>query len=170
LAAIEGAMREAQCSNALVRLRSQLHVKSWLLTYKALQARHQGANTRARALVERNECKIRLHSEKYQMAWEAKRRLADGDAEMVGWPPLRREDIRCMEDPEELARSATKRKEQEARRLCREDELRDQGELLPLTREEEEERASRGGESVRKVSWIWTAAGQVGSDADLEEG
>ncbi|KAJ7797560.1 hypothetical protein B0H14DRAFT_3493624 [Mycena olivaceomarginata] len=149
--------------------RGALHVKSRLLTYKALQARHQGANTRARALVERNECKIRLHSEKYQMAWEAKRRLADGDAEMVGWPPLRREDIRCMEDPEELARSAAKRKEQEARRLRREDALQDQGELLPLTREEEEERVSRGGESVRKVSWIWTAAGQVGSDADLEE-
>ncbi|KAJ7300519.1 hypothetical protein DFH08DRAFT_919257 [Mycena albidolilacea] len=123
LAAIEGAMREAQCSNALVRLRSQLHVKSRLLTYKALQARHQGANTRARAIVERNECKIRLHSEKYQMAWEAKRRLADGDAEMVGWPPLWREDIRCMEDAEELARSAEKRKEQEVRRLRREDAL-----------------------------------------------
>jgi hypothetical protein len=38
LAAIKGAMCEAQCSNALVRLRSQLHVKSRLLTYKALQA------------------------------------------------------------------------------------------------------------------------------------
>jgi hypothetical protein len=117
LAVIKGAMREAQCSHTLVRLRSQLHVKSRLLTYKALQARHQGANTRARAIVERNECKIQLHSEKYQMAWEAKRRLADGDAEMVGWPPLLREDIHCMEDAEELARSAEQRKEQEARRL-----------------------------------------------------
>jgi hypothetical protein len=135
LAVIEGAMREAQCSNTLVRLRSQLHVKSRLLTYKALQARNQGANTRARALVEWNECKICLYSEKYQMAWEAKRRLADGDVEMVGWPPLRREDIRCMEDLEELARSAAKRKEQEARRLHRKDELWDQGELLPFTRE-----------------------------------
>ncbi|KAJ7353487.1 hypothetical protein DFH08DRAFT_805034 [Mycena albidolilacea] len=169
LAVIEGAMREAQCSHALVRLRSQLHVKSRLLTYKALQARHQGTNTRARAIVERNECKIRLHSKKYQMAWEAKRWLADGDAEMVGWPPLLREDIRCMEDVEELARSAEQRKEQEAWHLQREDALRDQGELPPLTRKEQEERASRGGESVRKVLWIWTAAGLVGSDAELEE-
>ncbi|KAJ7725755.1 hypothetical protein B0H14DRAFT_3519240 [Mycena olivaceomarginata] len=169
LAVIEGAMREVQCSHALVRLRSQLHVKSRLLTYKALQARHQGANTRVCAIVERNKCKIRLHSEKYQMAWEAKRRLADGDADMVGWPPLLREDIRCMEDAEELAKSAEKHKEQEARRLRREDALRDQGELPPLTCEEQEERASRGGKSVRKVSWIWTAAGIVGSDADLEE-
>jgi hypothetical protein len=170
LAVIEGAMCEAQCSHVLVRLRSQLHVKSRLLTYKALQAWHQGANTRVRAIVEQNECKIRLHSEKYQMAWEAKRQLADGDADMVGWPPLLREDIRCMEDAEELAKSAEKRKEQEAQRLRREDALRDQGELPPLTREEQEEHASRGSESVRKVSWIWTAAGAVGSDADLEEG
>ncbi|KAJ7824908.1 hypothetical protein B0H14DRAFT_2185973, partial [Mycena olivaceomarginata] len=159
LAVIEGAMCEAQCSHTLVRLRSQLHVKSQLLTYKALQARHQGANTRVCAIVERNECKIRLHSKKYQMAWEAKRRLADGDVDMVGWLPLLREDIHCMEDAEELARSAQKRKEQEARRLQREDALRDQGELPPLTHEEQEERASRGGESVRKVSWIWTVAG-----------
>ncbi|KAJ7337662.1 hypothetical protein DFH08DRAFT_705666, partial [Mycena albidolilacea] len=156
LAAIEGAMREAQCSNALVWLRSQLHVKSRLLTYKALQARHQGANTRARTIVEQNECKIHLHSEKYQMAWEVKRRLANGDAEMVGWPPLRREDIRCMEDVEELARTAEKRKEQEARRRQHEDTLRAQGEMPMLI--------------VHKVSWIWTAAGHVGSDADLEEG
>ncbi|KAJ7719860.1 hypothetical protein B0H14DRAFT_3521129 [Mycena olivaceomarginata] len=75
LAATEEKLQDAQCSTALDRLRNQLHVKSRLLTYKALQARHQGANTRSRTLVERNESKIRLHSEKYQMAWEAKLRL-----------------------------------------------------------------------------------------------
>ncbi|KAJ7794769.1 hypothetical protein B0H14DRAFT_3496700 [Mycena olivaceomarginata] len=104
LAAIEEMLRDAQCSTALGRLRNQLHVKSQLLTYKALQARHQGANMCSRTLVARNESKIRLHSEKYQMAWEAKLRL---------------EDIRCMEDAEELAQDADKRKAQAERRRQR---------------------------------------------------
>ncbi|KAF8134145.1 hypothetical protein K438DRAFT_1519764, partial [Mycena galopus ATCC 62051] len=101
LAEIENALRDAQCSTSLVKLRDKLHVKSRLLTYKELQARHQGANTRAQWIVERNECKIRLHSEKYQMAQEARCRLADGDLTKVGWQALRKEDIRCMEDAEE---------------------------------------------------------------------
>ncbi|KAF8137814.1 hypothetical protein K438DRAFT_1996671 [Mycena galopus ATCC 62051] len=67
LAAIENALRDAQCSVALEHLRLQLHIKSRLFLYKELQARHQGANTRARTIVARNESKIRLHSEKYQM-------------------------------------------------------------------------------------------------------
>ncbi|KAJ7815732.1 hypothetical protein B0H14DRAFT_2277508, partial [Mycena olivaceomarginata] len=103
LAAIEEMLRDAQCSTALGRLRNQLHVKSRLLTYKVLQARHQGANTRSHTLVARNESKIRLHSEKYQMAWEAKLQLVGGDAGKVGWHVLRKEDIRSMEDAEELA-------------------------------------------------------------------
>ncbi|KAF8184265.1 hypothetical protein K438DRAFT_1552957, partial [Mycena galopus ATCC 62051] len=142
LADIENALRDTQCSTALVKLRDKLHVKSRLLTYKELQARHQGANTRAQGIVERNECKIRLHSEKYQMAWEARFRLADGDLAKVGWQALRKEDIRCMEDAEELASTAKKRAEQEGRCRQREDALRQDG-----------------GESVRMVSWIWRVAG-----------
>ncbi|KAJ7728986.1 hypothetical protein B0H14DRAFT_2409803, partial [Mycena olivaceomarginata] len=134
LAAIEDSVRDVQCSSALERLRCQLHVKSRLLTYKKWQSRHQGANTGSRGIVERNETKIRLHSEKYQMAWAAK-----------------------------------KRTEQAQRRADREADLRRMGELPPLTSVEEEERAARGGESVRLVSWIWTAAGTSGSDEDLEE-
>jgi hypothetical protein len=170
LAAIEEKLRDAQCSTALDRLRNQLHVKSRLLTYKALQARHQGANTRSRTLVERNESKIRLHSEKYQMAWEAKLRLVGGDRAKVGRQILRKEDVRCMEDAEQLVRDAEKRKAQAERRRQREDVLRRDGELPPLTAEEEVERAARGGESVRVMSWIWTGAGLAGDDADIEEG
>ncbi|KAJ7840811.1 hypothetical protein B0H14DRAFT_3457824 [Mycena olivaceomarginata] len=169
LAAIKDSVRDAQCSSALERLRRQLHVKSRLLTYKKWQSRHQGANTRSRGIVERNEMKIRLHSEKYQMAWAAKVRLAGGDVRGVGWPMLRKEDIWCMEDAEELARSSQKWTEQAQRRADREADLCRMGELPPLTSVEEEERAARGGESVRLVSWIWTAAGTSGSDEDLEE-
>ncbi|KAJ7740358.1 hypothetical protein B0H16DRAFT_1729058 [Mycena metata] len=85
------------------------------------------------------------------------------------WRGRRNADIRCMEDAEELLRGAEKRQAQEARRREREDILRAQGELPPLTREEEGERAARGGENVREVSWIWTSAGSSGTDAELEE-
>ncbi|KAJ7642651.1 hypothetical protein DFH06DRAFT_999477, partial [Mycena polygramma] len=98
---IEGLARDAQCSAALMRLRNQLHVKSRFLTYKEIHSRNQGANTRSRTLVARNESKIRLHSEKYQAAWNALRLLQGGDASKVGWRKLKKEDIRLMEDQEE---------------------------------------------------------------------
>ncbi|KAJ6461615.1 hypothetical protein DFH09DRAFT_1114237, partial [Mycena vulgaris] len=131
LSVIEDELRDAQCGMALLRLRNQLHIKSRLLTYKEIQARNQGPNTRSRSVVETNESKIRLHSEKYQMAWDAKRRLNGGTPEAVGWRILRPEDIRCMEDAEEIARGAAKRREQAERRRRREEELRDYGELPP---------------------------------------
>ncbi|KAF8144424.1 hypothetical protein K438DRAFT_1992779 [Mycena galopus ATCC 62051] len=168
LVAMENMLRDAQCGTALERLRLFLHVKSRLLTYKQLQARHQGANTHARTLVERNGCKIHLYSEKYQMAWEAQRCLADGDMEKVGWRILRKEDIQCMEDAEELARNADKWRAQQERHRQREDNLRRDGELPPLGEEERAQR-ERGGENVREVSWIWTGAGLAGTDAQLEE-
>ncbi|KAJ7736633.1 hypothetical protein B0H16DRAFT_1466534 [Mycena metata] len=167
LAVYEDQLRDAQCSTALVRLRNQLHMKSRLLTYKQIQSRHQGANTRSRTIVARNESKIRLHSEKYQMAWDAKCRLAGGEASRVGWHFLAKEDIRCMEDPEELRRKEEKRRVQEQRRGRREAELRREGELPPLTAEEIAR--ARGGENVREVSWIWKETGTTGTDGDIEE-
>ncbi|KAJ7754817.1 hypothetical protein B0H16DRAFT_1458854 [Mycena metata] len=167
LAVYEDQLRDAQCSTALVRLRNQLHMKSRLLTYKQIQSRNQGANTRSRTIVARNESKIRLHSEKYQMAWAAKVRLAGGNRAQVGWRLLAKEDIRCMEDPEELRRKELKRRAQEQRRDRREADLRREGELPPLTTEDIA--IARGGENVREVSWIWTGTGSTGTDADIEE-
>ncbi|KAJ6477516.1 hypothetical protein C8R45DRAFT_796113, partial [Mycena sanguinolenta] len=96
-------LRDAQCDAALVHLRNQLHIKSGLFTYKRMQVWHQGANTWSRTLVATNESKICLHSEKYQMAWEALQQLRGGNSDpaVVGWSLLRAEDIRCMEDPED---------------------------------------------------------------------
>ncbi|KAJ7634027.1 hypothetical protein B0H17DRAFT_961540 [Mycena rosella] len=165
LAVIEDSMRDVQCAGALVRLHNQLHIKSHLLMYKKVHLRNQGTNMRSRTLVTRNKGKIRLHSEKYQMVWEAKRRLAGNDVTKVGWRKLAREDIRCIEDTEELLRAAAT---QWAR--C-EEELHDLGELaLAAIDEGDVERAPRGGENVRKVSWIWTGTGTAGTDEELEDG
>ncbi|KAJ7848834.1 hypothetical protein B0H14DRAFT_2356572 [Mycena olivaceomarginata] len=76
---IEDSLRGAQCRTALPRLRNQLHIKSRLLFYKKHNSRGQAKNTRSRTIVARNETKIRLHSEKFQMAWQARLRIAKGD-------------------------------------------------------------------------------------------
>ncbi|KAJ7779971.1 hypothetical protein B0H16DRAFT_1299968 [Mycena metata] len=170
---IEARARDAQCRTSLVRLRNQLHVKRRLLTYKQIHSRHQGPNTRSRTIVTRNESKIRLHSEKYQVAWAAILRLKKGDPSRVGWKKLRKRDIRLLEDAEELSKRQAKRERQEARRVQRERQLVAAGEIRPRTPsddddDDEGERAPRGGESVREISWIWSVAGTEGTDADLE--
>ncbi|KAK6966340.1 CxC2 domain-containing protein [Favolaschia claudopus] len=178
---VERLARDAQCSEALMRLRNQLHIKSRFCTYKELHARHQGANTRARNLVARNESKIRLHSEKYQAAWEAMWLLAEKDASKVGWKRLRREDVRTMEDPEELSqrqaqrKRQAKRRQEKLRRMMEEGESVDPSELASDVDEEEgaadddDDRVVNTAENVREVSWIWMGAGKTGMDAELED-
>jgi hypothetical protein len=68
---IETRFREAQCRSSLDHIRNYLHIKSRFRTYKGGQVRHQGATTRARGLMDRNEEKIRMEGEKYVAAWEA---------------------------------------------------------------------------------------------------
>ncbi|KAF7337193.1 CxC2 domain-containing protein [Mycena sanguinolenta] len=164
LAVIEDQLRDAQCAMSLVLLRNQLMIKARFLLYKRLHARHQGANTRARTLVVRNESKIRLHSEKYQMAHAAKLRLANGDEAKCGWRKLLETDIRCMEDPDDLRKSAVERKKKMDRCLAREDMLRATGELPPLTAEEKEQARRNASENTCEVSWIWTCAGTNGTN------
>ncbi|EEB88888.1 hypothetical protein MPER_13087 [Moniliophthora perniciosa FA553] len=103
LAEIECRLRNAQCSESLDELRNQLLIKSRLRTYKFGQARHQGRLRRSSHLLQQNELKIRLHSRRYQVAWEAIRLLRGGDPGRVPWRKLNASDIQCMEDPEDKA-------------------------------------------------------------------
>ncbi|KAJ7923563.1 hypothetical protein B0H13DRAFT_1864713 [Mycena leptocephala] len=164
---LEQRLRDAQCRTSLVRLRNQLHIKSRFLNYKKLHARHQGANTRSRTIVNRNESKIRLHSEKYQAARSALVTIAGGMSP------------RCMEDADDVKRKEERRKKAQAKRKRKYQELLDHGqEPNPWEDEEDEEDEDYGkegntrrgaGESTRGVSWIWLAAGLNGTDANLEE-
>ncbi|KAJ7028941.1 hypothetical protein C8F04DRAFT_1265508 [Mycena alexandri] len=171
----EATARDGQCAAALMRLRHQLHVKSRFMTYKKNNSRHQGANTRSRALVARNESKIRLHSEKYQTAWTAIRVLNGGDASSVGWRKLRQADIRMMEDSEDARKRNERRKEETRRRKERERRLIAEGVEEEDEEEgwEDEDDGNEPGvvttESRRLVSWIWTTTGTTGSDVELEE-
>lgn len=174
VATYEAIARDAQCDAALLCLRHQLHIKSRFMTYKQNNARHQGANTRSRTLVARNESKIRLHSAKYQAAWNAIRRLQGGDASKVGWRRLRQSDIRLMEDAEDLKKREERRREEEARRRARTRRLRTEGETVEENDGDsawvdDNENEATTTESRHVVSWIWTVAGSTGSDAELEE-
>ncbi|KAK6972153.1 CxC2 domain-containing protein [Favolaschia claudopus] len=155
-----------------------------LLT-KKLHVRNQGANTRARNLVARNESKILLHSAKYQAAWAALRELNGGAKQ--GWRRLRREDVRTMEDPEELTKREAIRKKQAERRKEKKRRLREEGEYIVDSDDDGEGMGETQGAEVqgghegddpmvgthaenrREVSWIWTGAGSTGTDAELED-
>ena len=138
---LEKRFREAQCSSSLERLRNQLFIKTRFLIHKGLHLRHQAVNTRACALLDRNERKIRLHALKYRDVRAALlRHHDDGDhnASSFEWEELRQEDIRCMEDPDDLEKCAKK---------------------------------ATPGESKRKLSWIWMAAAQgAEGDVGMHDG
>ncbi|KAJ7238471.1 hypothetical protein C8J57DRAFT_1528783 [Mycena rebaudengoi] len=181
LTEVEHILRDAQCRTALAELRNQLHIKGRYLIYKKGNSWHQGANTRSCGPIDHNEGKIQLHSEKYQTAWKAILAIMGGDAAKVGWLKMRKEDIRLMEDPEELTKKAAeKRKRVVERRTVKVARLIESGELAAGQQDEgaegkdedsgdeEGERAARGGEGHRQVSWIWTMAGASGTDADFE--
>ncbi|KAJ7808144.1 hypothetical protein B0H14DRAFT_3482660 [Mycena olivaceomarginata] len=137
-----------------------------------------GATTRARTIVGRNELKIRLHSERYQSAWDALFAMTGGIEGAVGWKKLRKADIRCMEDAEDVRRKEKRRVHAKERHKRKFQELLDHGVEVPAwaqeASEEEddagEDAGERGTESRREVSWIWTAAGMTGTDAALEDG
>ncbi|KAF7291343.1 CxC2 domain-containing protein [Mycena indigotica] len=123
---IEKDFRDAQCRSALTSLQLQLHVKSRLLTYKKNHARAQATNTRSRTLVDKNERKILLHSEKYQASWKALVAILGGE-DKVHWRQLHKADIRCMEAPEDALLREQKRLRAEREEEKRKAELRRAG-------------------------------------------
>ncbi|KAF7331581.1 hypothetical protein MKEN_00037500 [Mycena kentingensis (nom. inval.)] len=173
---IEARLRHAQCQSALAQLRHQLHIKARLLIYKKLQLRHQGMNTRSRALVARNEQKIKSHSDLYQAARAA---LCQIESAVV-WPPLLASDIRCLEDPDDISKREARNRRQVETRLRRQVELLEAGLIMEEDVKEqmgetdsedepgeEQHPQKSSGESRRTISWIWTVAGTTGTDATL---
>ncbi|KAJ7728436.1 hypothetical protein DFH07DRAFT_969869 [Mycena maculata] len=110
----------------------------------------------------------------YQVAWEAIRRLIpSGDGAKVGWQQLTRDDVRCMEDDNDIERNAARRNAQVERARRKRLELLEHG-LLPAEQDDEwegmdEEGSLRVPENRRRVSWIWTVAGAGSSDLALED-
>ncbi|KAJ7138999.1 hypothetical protein C8R44DRAFT_938433 [Mycena epipterygia] len=150
---IEERVRDAQCRSALEQIRSSLHIKACFWTYKGDPVRNQGAMTRARNLMDRNDAKIRMEAEKYIAAWEAKRALVG--LEEVGWKRLNpKKDLRCMDSEEDRA-IGNRRKQRGAKRAL--------GEAATAEDKESgvgegQRRKAKTGEGRRTISWIWLGA------------
>ncbi|KAK7024189.1 hypothetical protein VNI00_016497 [Paramarasmius palmivorus] len=103
LSTIERRLRDAQCAESLDNLRNQLLIRWRLRTYKGMHARHQEQLRRSNTIINTNESKIRLHAKRYQDARKALCILCERDGVSLGWRELKRGDIRCMGDPEDMA-------------------------------------------------------------------
>jgi len=95
---VEIEFRHAQLRTSLADLQNQLFVKSRLITQKNLHARHQGATTRARGLLEVNQGKINQHVAKYRGAWEALKRGYGNNEALVLHCKLQDKDVVCLGD------------------------------------------------------------------------
>ncbi|KAJ7732486.1 hypothetical protein DFH07DRAFT_968418 [Mycena maculata] len=150
VAKVEEQLRDAQCQSALDEVRACLHVKSRFRAYKDANARHQGATTRTRALMDQNDMKMHIKAEKYIAAWEAKRALV-GDAN-VGWKRLNpKKDLRCMDSEEDRA-MRQKRKIRGSKRAAGEEATaEDKADEVGAG----QRRRGKTGEGKRVISWIW---------------
>lgn len=175
LAVVEEEMRNAQLRTALLNLRTHLHMKSRLLTYRTANVKAQGMVVKSQSIFKRNQRQIDLDMKKYQDAWDAMKKLRGQDK--VGWRRLRASDVRRMDGGEDkavgIARKKLGKKKTTALRL----EARKVAEQVvseeEVSEEEEVEVENQGattqtklrkareavGEGVRRVSWIWMEGG-----------
>ncbi|THU83397.1 hypothetical protein K435DRAFT_689588, partial [Dendrothele bispora CBS 962.96] len=152
-------LRDGQLNESLNHLRQALLVKQRMLRYKKTNARNQGATTRSRALISRQEKKVKLAAKTYQEAWKAKLALVGGDRDRVGWKELLQEHIICMEDLQDTEKKrakAMKHKRREAARRALDGENPVQG----------------AREKHRVPSWIWhfSTEGELAQDKVLYDG
>nr|GAT42587.1 predicted protein [Mycena chlorophos] len=187
LLAIEVPMRRGQCRDALAAMRNQLHIKAQLLLYRLANVRHQAMNTRSRTLVNRNEGKLKGHTDKFQAAWTALALVLP--THKIGFPRLCKSDIRCMDDPESLPAQKARELEKERRWVYEQAKRVAMGDFPLISTEMEEwvegdgeddedtadadgtkKKGEKGrGESKRVMSWIWTDTGVAGTDAEMED-
>ncbi|KAF7300224.1 CxC2 domain-containing protein [Mycena kentingensis (nom. inval.)] len=156
LVELERQLRDAQCRSALAALRLQLHVKQRLLAYKRHHSRNQGANTRSRALVARNENKILLRADKYQAARRALVAIDGGDSTKTTWPVLLKEHIRCMDDSDVVTFEPPA-------------DRPDVFGSAPVAGRSTRPSGQPSGETRRVISWIWRFTGSAGTDAEMQD-
>ncbi|KAJ7917013.1 hypothetical protein B0H13DRAFT_2231523 [Mycena leptocephala] len=139
---MEARLREAQCSDALVKLRSLLHSKGHLIAFRNENMTGQRKATRSQNLIARIDTQISQHHKKYNAA--------------------RGEDFAPRFKKMETAHLTLDAEEKESDSTSRE-KLAKMG--------SGKGRPSRNAPSKHKVlSWIWTAAGvSENMDSDIHE-
>ncbi|KAH9894052.1 hypothetical protein C8Q73DRAFT_665658 [Cubamyces lactineus] len=134
---IEARLREGQCHDSLQDLRSKLHTIHQLYSYKRLNVRNQGPNTRARAGIAYQDAGKSRAVRRYHHARRAMHALTGpGDWE---------QELRILEDSDI--------------RGLEEDDPR------PVKGGHKRKRGDTNGpaEGRRRISWIWHSADQDGS-------
>ncbi|KAJ7744427.1 hypothetical protein DFH07DRAFT_963653 [Mycena maculata] len=145
LPTMEGRLREGQCRDALVQLRSRLHAKRHLITFRNTEVVGQRASTRAHTLIER----VDAAAAKYQRARDALIALR-GRAACEDIHELKAADIQLDEEREADAKARKKLG------AIGSSKWRQQGMAL-LSRD-------------RRLSWIWTEGGGPGvSEQELHD-
>ncbi|KAK6992838.1 CxC2 domain-containing protein [Favolaschia claudopus] len=146
---MEAKLRIAQCENSLVSLRSRLHAKRHLISFRNSNIIGQVQSTRARTLIEEIGERIGSHANRYRRGRGALVSLKGSDA----YPhlrPLKPEDVQLDGDWGESDSAARKK--------------------LAMIGAGRGARAPRDapGSSRRIMSWIWTASGAL-DEATMHE-
>lgn len=106
---IECRLREGQLCSALDSVRLHLHMKSRLVKFKHRNMRHQGAQTRARTKIDKNQEKINSAADKYRAAWMAMEKLATRVEWNTEWRALQKTDVRCLDEDDGTVTSEGRR-------------------------------------------------------------
>ncbi|KAJ7100996.1 hypothetical protein C8R43DRAFT_1141258 [Mycena crocata] len=157
LVKIEVALREAQCRNALVAVRKQLHAKRHLIGFRDTHITGQVKATKARTLIGEVGERVDASAAKYRQGRTALDNLVDEDGvpylqSMAHFKPLKAADLALDNEVIESDTAARKK--------------------LSLIAAGKGVRTPRhiAGSSKRVLSWIWTANGATGKEEeDLHE-
>ncbi|KAJ7058604.1 hypothetical protein C8F01DRAFT_990484 [Mycena amicta] len=139
LAELEAKLREAQCGDALAKIRSYLFIKTYLIHTRNATAVGQAATTRANTLIARVGERIDHEMTKYMQAWKRLCGLK-GEGYATHFKELKKGDLHVRAQTESDARARI-----QLRRLGSE------------RRGRNEPSATATEEGEKGISWIWSA-------------
>ncbi|KAF4580561.1 hypothetical protein EYR38_003160 [Pleurotus pulmonarius] len=156
LAAKEEMLREAQCHDALDKIRALQRGKAHLVIYKNRNVRGQRPSTRARTSLDRLDDRIRMETVRYRDARTALLSLRGHGPWEVVLQPLQDADLRPpsafdIDDPDDAIGADGKKKSQKKLQALR-----------------------HLGDGHKKASWVWTTTGTLpeedNGDFEISEG
>ncbi|KDR84217.1 hypothetical protein GALMADRAFT_54716 [Galerina marginata CBS 339.88] len=167
---IEERLRDAQCSDALDKIRCILKVKSRMIYFKNKNLRGQRDRTRSRTIIDRVHQKARNAADRYRSARRGKLALAGPGQWEETFRVLEDRDIRGYQDPNRLhtrvGRRGVLEDEQLDQAQSEQPESNDEGFVLF---NEERSRRDGTGETRRTLSWIWLTTPSSDADDNQDE-
>ena len=156
IAIIEEQLREAQCHDALAKLRTYLHTRAHFIKHRNTNIRGQRANTRAKTLVDALSSKVARVAEKYRAARAALLALRGAGSWERELQPLQSKDIR---GPTAMTSGDI-------------DDANDNiGSNGHVRSKKQLEALRRGlGEGYRTMSWIWACGTIASGDEEITDG